>query len=353
MESSVLAETLARLAPGTPLRQAVERIIQQGNGALVVLGHDPSVDAASSGGFQLQGVSFSTARLAELAKMDGGIVLDDTWDRILSANVHFLPDPELPTDETGSRHRTAERLAQQTGKPILAVSEGRRLATLFFEGRKIELVRPNVLAARASQDLHTLERLRRRLDDSDERLTILEAGGLATYRNVVVVLQQGEVLRRIGRQIEGQTINLGGEARLLRVQLGELTRGVDQLVSATLSDYLVSRRQTVLGEAEESLAAMRDEELEDSTLVGKVLGFAELDEGAQPRGVRLLSRVARLPETTREQLLRRFKSVDRLASATAAELELVEGIGAARAAMLRRYFDRWRAAAQAWDTDPA
>lgn len=347
-----MAETLARLAPGTPLRQAVERVIQQGNGALVVLGHDRSVDAASSGGFWLQAVPFSTPRLAELAKMDGGIILDDSWDRILAANVHFLPDPELPTDETGSRHRTAERLARQTKKPVLAISEGRRLATLFLDGRKLELVRPTVLAARANQDLHTLERLRRRLDESDERLTIFEVGGLATYRNVVAVLQQGEVVRRIGRQVESQTVNLGGEARLLNVQVGELTRGVSQLISVTLLDYLGSRRASVLIEAEENLASMSDEELEDSTLVGKAVGFGELDEAASARGVRLLARVGRLPEATRERLLRHFKTVHRLLSASAAELEKVEGIGAARAAMLRRYFDRWRATALAWDSDP-
>ncbi|MDP3984657.1 MAG: DNA integrity scanning diadenylate cyclase DisA, partial [Acidimicrobiia bacterium] len=156
-------EMLARVAPGTPLRKALERIIQQGSGALLVLGDSPAVSAISSGGFRLEGVIFSAPRLAELAKMDGGIVIDDDWDRIVAANVHFLPDPDIPTDETGSRHRTAERLAVQTGKQVVAISEGRHLATLFHNGEKIELARPTVLAARANQDLQTLERLRRRL----------------------------------------------------------------------------------------------------------------------------------------------------------------------------------------------
>ncbi|HKZ20166.1 MAG TPA: DNA integrity scanning diadenylate cyclase DisA [Acidimicrobiia bacterium] len=352
MHDSVLLEVLSRLAPGTPLRQALERIIQQGNGALVVLGHDELVDDTSSGGFWLQGVGFSPPRLAELAKMDGGIVLDDTWDRILAANVHFLPDPDLPTDETGSRHRTAERLARQTGKPVVSVSEGRRMATLFHDGRKVELARPTVQAARANQDLHTLERLRRRLDDSDERLMHLEITGLATFRNVVHVLQQGELVRRIGRQIETQTVTLGGEARLIVVQLTELTRGIEQLVASTLTDYLGGRRARFVPEATESLALLSDEELEDATLVGKAVGFGDLDELARPRGVRLLAKVGRLPEATRENLLRHFKTVERLLAATTAELEEVEGIGDARASMLRRYFDRWRTAAAAWDPDP-
>jgi diadenylate cyclase len=348
-----LLALLARLAPGTPLRQALERIIQQGTGALVVLGNGPAVSAISSGGFRLHSVVFSPPRLAELAKMDGGIVVDDDWDRILAANVHFLPDAEIPTDETGSRHRTAERLARQTGKPVVAVSEGRRLATLFFDENKIELARATVLSARANQDLQTLERLRRRLDSADERLTLLEVTGLATYRAVVNVLQQGELVRRVGHQIETQTVTLGGEARLIRLQLSELLRGVEQILGMTLADYLRPRPSRLVAEAAESLMILNDQDLEDLTVVGKAVGFPDLEDAALPRGVRLLGKVGRLPEPVREELLRHFRSLDRMLAATPSELEEVEGIGAARASMLRRHFDRWRTTASTWEPEPA
>ena len=348
-----LLELLARLAPGTPIRQGLERIIQQGSGALVVLGAGPGVSEISSGGFRLQGVGFSPPRLAELAKMDGGIVVDDEWDRILAANVHFLPDAGIPTDETGSRHRTAERVAVQTGKAVVAVSEGRRLATLFFEGDKIELARATVLTARANQDLQTLERLRRRLDAADERLTLLEVTGLATYRAVVNVLQQGELVRRIGHQIEAQTVTLGGEARLIRVQLAELVRGVEQILSTTLNDYLRPQRTNLISEALEALMVLEDKDLEDLATVGKASGFPELEESAHPRGIRLLGRVGRLPEAVRDELLRHFQSFERMMAASRSELEEVEGIGAARAAMLRRHFDRWRTTVATWEPDPA
>lgn len=348
-----MLELLARLAPGTSLRQALERIIQQGSGALVVLGDGPAITAISSGGFRLQGVAFSPPRLAELAKMDGGIVVDDEWDRILAANVHFIPDPDLPTDETGSRHRTAERIATQSRKPVIAVSEGRRTVTLFFEGQKIELARPTVLTARANQDLQTLERLRRRLDGADERLTFLEVTGIATYRAVVNVIQQGELVRRVGHQIETQTITLGGEARLIRVQLSELMRGVEQILTATLTDYLRTRRGKLVSESLEALTLLADQDLEDQGIVGKAAGFPDLDDSAQPMGLRLLSKVGRLPESVREELLRHFKTVESMLGATPSQLEEVEGIGGARAAMLRRHFDRWRAAAASWEPDPA
>ncbi len=342
---------LARLAPGTPLRRGLERIIQQGSGALILLGDGPAVTSISSGGFHLEGSTFSAPRLAELAKMDGGIVLDDDWDRILAANVHFLPDASLPTEETGARHRTAERLALQTGKPVVAVSEGRQLATLFHNGHKVELARPTVLTARANQDLQTLERLRRRLDTADEKLMVLEVTGLATYRSVVGLLQQGELVRRIGRQIEHQTVSLGREARLIRVQLSELMRGVEHLLSTTLADYLRSRRDRLIAETLEGLASLDDQDLDDLALVGKLLGFTDLDDAAQPRGIRLLSKVGRIPESVREELWNHFGSIDALLAASTKDLEEVEGIGATRAALLRRHFDRLRAAATAWEPE--
>jgi diadenylate cyclase len=347
-----LLQLLSQLAPGTPLRQGLERIIQQGSGALVVLGDGPGVNAISSGGFRLQGVAFSPPRLAELAKMDGGIVIDDEWDRILAANVHFIPDPDIPTDETGARHRTAERVAAQTHKPVVAVSEGRHMATLFFDGEKVELARPTVLTARANQDLQTLERLRRRLDAAEERLTILEVTGLGSYRAVVDVIQQAELVRRVGYQIESHTITMGGEARLIRVQLSELMRGVLQTLSTTLTDYLRPRRTKLVSESLEALTLLSDQDLEDMATVGKAAGFPDLDEPAQSIGLRLLSKVGRLPESVREELVGHFKSAEAMVTASAAELEEVEGIGSARAAMLRRYFDRWRAAAATWEPDP-
>ncbi|HUO46872.1 MAG TPA: DNA integrity scanning diadenylate cyclase DisA [Acidimicrobiia bacterium] len=349
-ESSLL-EMLARVAPGTPLRRALERIIQQGSGALIVLGDGPAVASISSGGFRLEGSTFSAPRLAELAKMDGGIVIDDDWNRILAANVHFLPDAGIPTEETGSRHRTAERLALQTGKPVVAVSEGRHLATLFHNGEKIELARPNVLTARANQDLQTLERLRRRLDSADERLTVQEVTGLATFRAVVGVLQQGELVRRIGRQIEHQTVSLGGEARLIRVQLSELMRGVEYLLRSTLSDYLLPRRDRMISESLEALTNLDDQDLDDLGMVAKAVGFPDLDDGAQPRGIRLLAKVGRIPEAVREVLLAHFRTLDALLAATAKELEEVEGIGTTRATLLRRYFDRLRASAATWEPE--
>jgi diadenylate cyclase len=334
------------------MRVALDRIIQQGNGGLIVLGHDQSVARTSSGGFKLQNTSFTSARLAELSKMDGGIVLDDTWGEILQANVHFTPDGSIPTDETGARHRTAQRLAYETGKPVVAVSEGRRVATLFYEGQKIELATPTEVAARVNQELQSLDRMRGRLDEAEARLTRLEVSGLATYRAAVTVIQRAEVVERLGELVESRTLTLGDEGRILTLQLNDLLSGVDKIKRWVLQDYIKPLRQGSIGRALERLAALNGTDLEDPVNLGRALRFPDLDEPAEPRGYRILSQVGRLPESVKEDIVRYFGSLSKLLHATEDQLIDVEGVGETRARQLRAFFDRLQAAAHDWEPVP-
>ncbi len=333
------------------MRHALERILQQEKGALLVLGSSMVVQAASSGGFWFDSCTFTPARLAELAKMDGGIVLGEGWDMILAANVHFVPDGRIPTDETGSRHRTAERMAVETGKPVVSVSETRSVATLFYDGEKVALARPTEVAARVNQDLQSLDRLRRRLDAAENRLDILEVGGLADFRTVVTVLQRAELVRRVGRVIERQTITLGEEGRLVWVQLADLLRGVETLRDLTLRDHIRPARDSAIKAAVEGLIDLSDAELEDVDSVAAVVGFDDIDGSTMPKGHRLLSKVSRLPEGVREKLIRQFRTFDRLLHAKPERLERVDGIGHSRATQIRAFFDRILIAAQHWDPD--
>lgn len=342
-------ETLERLAPGTPMRRALERIIQQSKGGLLVLGHSPAVSRASSGGFKLQGATFTPARLAELSKMDGGIVLDDTWGTILEANVHFIPDGSIPTDETGARHRTAERLAAETGKPVVAVSEGRKVATLFYEGQKVELAQPTEVAAHVNQDLQSLDRLRGRLDDAANRLTRLEVTGLVTFRHAVTVVQRAELVERLGRHVSARAASLGDEGRVVVVQLNDLLLGVDHTLRLVLTDYVRPLRPGAVERAQEALDTLSATDLEDPSRVGKELGFPDLDDPAEPRGHRILSMVGRLPDSVRDEIVRHFGSVKKLLDASEEELHKVEGVGETRARQLRAFFDRLQSSAQEWE----
>lgn len=331
------------------MRHALERIIQQGKGGLLVLGQNPRVNAASSGGFKLTNARFTPARLSELSKMDGGIVLDNDWDEILAANVHFVPDGSIETDETGARHRTAERMAKETEIPVVAVSEGRRVATLFFGDHKIELAAPTEVAAYVNQELQSLERLRSRLAEAENRLSRLEVTGLASYRAVVIVVQRAELVERLGSVIRDRTRTLGDEGRIATLQLNDLLAGVVRTEELVLQDYIKPLRAGSVGRAKTRLDDLSGPDLEDSSRVAKELGFSDLDDPAEARGHRLLSQVGRLPDSVREDIVRHFGTVTRILSASEEQLIAVEGVGETRAEQLLSFFHRLEAAAHEWE----
>ncbi|HXV72301.1 MAG TPA: DNA integrity scanning diadenylate cyclase DisA [Acidimicrobiia bacterium] len=349
MGGQTISETLERLAPGTAMRHALERIIQQGKGGLLVLGQNQQVTEASSGGFKLTSAHFTPARLSELSKMDGGIVLDNSWSQILAANVHFIPDGSIETDETGARHRTAERLAKETNTPVVAVSEGRRVATLFYGEHKIELAAPTEVAAYVNQELQSLERLRSRLDEADSRLSRLEVTGLVTYRSVITVVQRAELVDRLAAVIRDRTRTLGDEGRIAALQLNDLLAGVASIEELVLQDYVKPLRSGAVTRAMETLDELSGEDLDDAARVAKELGFSDLDDPAEPRGHRLLSQVGRLPDPVREDIVRHFGSVTRLLRATEEQLIAVEGVGDTRAEQLLNFFRRLEAAAHEWE----
>ncbi len=331
------------------MRRALERVIQQGKGGLVVLGSSAAVTAASSGGFKLLGASFTQARVAELSKMDGGIVLDDAWANILEANVHFIPDGTIHTDETGARHRTAERLAVETGKPVVAVSEGRRVATLFYEDQKLELAQPTEVAAHVNQELQSLDRLRGRLDEAETRLNRLEVSGLATYRSALTVLQRAELVERLGAQVTARAVTMGEEARIVHLQLNDLLSGVERTMRLVLQDYVRPLRTGAVDRGLAAITQMPPSELDDATAMGRDLGFPDLDDPAEARGHRVLSHAGRLPDSVREDIVRYFGSVSKLLRASEDQLIDVEGVGGTRAAQLRAFFDRLSLSAQEWE----
>jgi len=320
------------------LRVAAELIHRQGTGALVVIGDGPQVDAVCSGGFVLDNARFTAQRVAELAKMDGGIVIDDVGGLITRANVHFIPDPSIETDETGTRFRTAERMAVETGRDVLAVSEeGWRTAIVYRGRNRYELSSPSELLASANNALNSLERLRRRLQNAEDRLSRAEVDDVVSVRDVVVVLERAVLVRRMYAGLERTLIALGGEAEFISIQATDLIESVDQLGDQVFFDY---QRRRSKKSVFDRLSDVPTDQLHDLQAVAAALGFPDVDEGMQPRGLRALSRVPRLPETVRDSLVAHFRTFQKLLHADVAELERVEGVGRARAQQLRRYFDR-------------
>lgn len=343
-------EILRSLAPGTPLREAIDLIVRQETGALIVLGYGREVESICTGGFHLDGADFGAARLAELAKMDGAVVTDEAAEVIYRANVHLIPDTNIATNETGTRHRTAERVAIQTGRPVVCVSEGRQTVTIYTAAGHYELRSPTALLAQANQNLLTLERFRRRLIEEEDRLTQVEVDDIVVYRDVVQVLQRAALVRRIGADLEHYAVELGGEGELIRLQIADLLSGVDTVAALVYADY--SRKYPPKSSQPlDLLDKLSTEHLSDESKVAAALDVGAQESQVRPRGYRLLERIPRLPDAVKTSLIGHFGNLQKLLYASAAELDEVEGVGRARARQLRHYFDRLLDTTRVWELE--
>jgi len=331
------------VAPGQPLREGLDRILQADMGGLIVVGDGPEVLAICSGGFLLD-AEFSPQRLSELAKMDGAIILAPDASRIARANVHLVPNPNVPTSETGTRHRTAERVARSINVPVVSVSEDLSVIAVYYGAHKHPLELTARLLNRANQALQTLERYKNRLDAVTGTLTALEIENLVTVRDVVTVLQRTEMVRRIAEEIHGYIIEAGTDGRLVRLQLEELMGGVDDDRRLILHDYSQTGERWNAAEAMEALSKLSTEEILDLRAVTAVLHLptagCELDFPLQPKGYRLLHRIPRMPEAVIEAIVARFGTLDKILDADVKDLDDVDGVGASRARAIKENLTR-------------
>ena len=343
--SGLLRSTLTRLAPGTELRDGLERILRGRTGGLIVLGHDAAVESICDGGFRLD-VEFSATRLRELAKMDGAVVLSTGGDRILRANVQLVPDPTIPTEESGTRHRAAERAAIQTGHTVISVSQSMSLITLYIEGRRHVLTDSAPIMSRANQALATLERYKARLDEVTQALSALEIEDFVTLKDAMTVAQRLEMVRRIADEISDSVVELGTDGRLIALQLDELVGGVPLERELVVRDYqpdgpgLERRKREVLV----ALDALDSTALLDLVTVAAAFGYPATEEALElpvrPRGHRLLARVPRLPHGIHARLVDHFGSLQALLAASADDLQSVDGVGDVRARLVREGLSR-------------
>jgi diadenylate cyclase len=341
--SAELMTALSVVAPGTPLRAGLDRILQAKMGGLVVVGDGPEVLNICSGGFLLD-AAFSPQRLSELAKMDGAIILAPDASRIARANVHLVPNPNVPTSETGTRHRTAERVARSIDVPVISISEDMAIVAVYAKDQKHTLEPIPRLLTRANQAIQTLERYKHRLDEVTSGLRTVEVEDLVTVRDVVNVLQRTEMVRRVAEELELGIIELGTEGRLVRLQLDELMGGVEEDRRLVIKDYFHEDSTWHVDEALEALAGLSTEDLLDLKAVGAALHLPDkqldLDESLQPRGFRLLSKIPRLPEPIIERIVSRFGNLQKIMRATIDDLDDVSGVGETRARAIKEGLSR-------------
>ena len=332
------------IAPGTSLRDGLERILRGRTGALIVLGHDREVEGILTGGFTLD-VPFSPTALRELAKMDGAIVVDGDISRIHRANVHLMPDHTIPSEETGTRHRTADRVAKQTGAPVISVSQSMQIIAIYVGYIRYVLEDSGSILARANQALATLERYKIRLDEVSSTLSALEIEDLVTVRDVAVVAQRLEMVSRIAREIDDYVNELGTDGRLLSLQLEELVTGVDAERALVVRDYQAGGTACPARPRRCSPSSRASPPPTSSTSPASpgpsASGQGEhLDGAVTPRGYRLLAKVPRLPATVVDRLVEHFGTLQKLLSAGVEDLQAVDGVGELRARSVREGLSR-------------
>jgi diadenylate cyclase len=326
------------VAPGTALREGIESILHARTGGLIAIGDPEELSFLFSGGIKLE-IDYTPAFLYQVAKMDGAIILNTNATKIAMVNVQLMPDPTILSHETGTRHRTAERVSKQTDALVIAISQRREVVSLYVDGVKYILEDITVVLSKANQALATLDKYRTRLDQVSTRLTALEFEGGVTLHDVLTVLQRSELVTRMAVEIERYIVELGTEGRLIEMQLEETILGTAAEKAALVQDYLADYSDETFASALDQIGRLPHQDLLDFGRLAELLGYDRklntLDYPVAPRGHRILGRIPRLPKLVVTQIVKEFQGLDELLGASDAELEAVEGVGEIRAKDIR------------------
>ncbi len=337
-----LLSVLKIMAPGTALREGLENVLRAKTGGLIVLGDSEEVLDIVDGGFAINS-DYTPTYIYELAKMDGAIVISSDLKKILFANTQLVPDSSIPTFETGTRHRTADRVAKETGAIVIAISQRRNIISVYKGNVKYILRDSSVILSKANQALQTLEKYVSVLDRVISNLNLLEFQDLATLFDVITAIQRTEMVLRIVSEIERYICELGNEGRLISMQLNELIKSVEQDGIFLIRDYCQSNLD--YNEIYIQIQNISSEELLNLDIISKLIGYTGVplvDTFISPRGHRMLNKIPRIPSGVIENLIKRFKELKGVMEASYEQLDKVEGIGEARAKAIKNGLRRLR-----------
>lgn len=339
-----IIDILRLIAPGTLFREGLENVLKARTGGLIVIGDTEEVLNLVDGGFKLN-AEYSPALLYELAKMDGAIIISNDLKKILYANTQLNPDHSILTSETGTRHRTAERFAKQTGKLVISVSQRRNVITLFKGNLRYVLPDTSVVLNRANQALQTLEKYKASLDGVINNLNALEFEDMVTVENVCTAVQRILTVLRISEEVERYIYELGDESRLVEMQLNELMGSTKQDLELIIKDYMTGNKKSSVDTACNKVRNLAYNEISDISGIAKIMGYntsSQLDMLVPAKGYRILSMVPRLPTNVIENLVESFKNLRGILSSSIEELDDVEGIGEVRARYINSSLKRMR-----------
>ena len=342
-ENMDITEVLKMIAPGTQIRDGLENILKAKTGALIVIGDTKEVLELVDGGFQLD-IDYTSSRLYELAKMDGAIVLSSDFKKILYANTQLIPSSNISTTETGTRHRTAERTAKQTGALVISISQRRSIITIFKGNYRYVLEDTAKVISKANQALQTVEKYKKVFDDKLSLLNEYEFNDIVTLENVINSIQRAEMVVKVVEEVQKAIYELGEEGRLLEMQLEELVGDLEKEELLIIKDYIAPGKKRTAEKVLEEIRNLDRDDLLVAEKIARSLGYEDFDNydevGVYTRGYRVLNKIPRMPSNIVENLIKSFKSFQHILAADLQQLDDVDGIGEIRARTIKQSLKR-------------
>ena len=297
-------EILKFLSPGTGLRTGIEGVLKAKTGGLIVIENE-DIPEIIEGGFKVN-CRFTPQRLVELCKMDAAVILSKDMKRILYANVLLIPNSSIPSNETGTRYKAAERTAKHVKTMVIAVSQRRGEVTLFYKNIKYEIKETSEIIRRATEILQILEKHRELFDKLNLELENSESKREVKVDNVTSLIQRGKIILKTSEILKKYNIELGIEGTIVRGRLKELLHGVEKDVNNVIKDY------TKIGfkKTRKLLDILNYDEILDLENIEQSLGVSKEIKELTPRGHRLLS-TAGMPEEDIGILIKEFKNIQK------------------------------------------
>ena len=338
-----MIDILKLVAPGTEFRQGLDNILKAKTGALIVVVDSKEVMDIVDGGFNIN-EEYSSSKLYELAKMDGAIVVSSDLKKILLANTQLIPSSSIETKETGTRHRTAERTAKQTGELVISISQRRNIITLFKGNLRYVIEDTAKVLTSANQALQTVEKYKTVLDNKLNILNEYEFNDIVTLDNVITSIQRAEMVMKVVDEVQNKIFELGEEGRLIEMQLEELVGGLEKEELLIIKDYIAQGKKKTAEKVLTEIENLDYDELMNVQIIAKILGYERFDNYDElavfTRGYRLLNKVPRMPSNIVDNLVKSFKSFQHILVADIPDLDEVEGIGEVRARTIKQSLKR-------------
>ena len=299
---------LKSIVPGTTFRAALDGALKVGKGALVVIDNGNTF-GLFEGGFRIN-TNFTPQKLMELTKMDGAIILSNDAKKISYANVLLTPNSKIKTNETGTRHKAAERTAKQASTLAIAISERRSVITIYYKDIRYALIPTDELLRKTNEHLQLLEKQRELFDNYSEKLVKMDLKNYFNLNQAIQVIQKGRLIEKIAGDLRRYSIELGKEGTLLRIRLKEILSGVEKETDLIIRDYAkLDLEQTKL-----ILNALNYEEIIDENVICQLLGYENPNINDSIKGWHILMRTS-LSEKETESVIGKGENWEKIANA--------------------------------------